>query len=137
MMNLFSWLTCLGICLYVFAHRGDTPPGLLAGYVLFALSLRWWLVRRISHVRASNAHLARSFELSRKYRDHRIVEAILSEKIWKGATAEMLLDSWGPPSEVKQGGDYDVWCYGRVGENRFRHRVTMKLNRVKTWTNRN
>ncbi|WP_131726024.1 hypothetical protein [Bordetella pseudohinzii] len=137
MVNAISWIFTLSLCLIVISRAGNLPGMLVAGYCVLALLLRWWIMRRITAVNLQNQHNARVFSLTQKYGDARIVEAIIQGKIWKGATSEMLRDSWGPPDDLKRGGDEDTWCYGRVGTNRYRHRVIVKAQAVKTWTNKN
>ena len=90
-------------------------------------------------VNAANARAKekRRAALMLKYRDAALVESIMGKMLWQGQTEEMLLDSMGQPEDVDRKvlktKSKEVWKYGRVGQNRFRTRVTLENRQVVGW----
>lgn len=147
MVQIISWIATFGICFLVFRHS-NAPVAVLGIYYLLALLLRWWLVKRIAKISKLNKKIIQDFmqmqdtahrrmSLMEKYNDHQIVELIMNRQIWKGASSTMLIDSMGKPDKTDQDGDSEIWCYGKVGKNRYRNRITLRNDMVKSWTAKN
>ena len=81
---------------------------------------------------------ARREALFAKYGSADIADMIMDQKIWKGMTSDQLLDSLGKPESVDQEMTVrktrEIWKYQRIGENRYRNRVTVDNGQVAAWT---
>jgi hypothetical protein len=66
-----------------------------------------------------------------------IADAILAEKVWQGATYEMMREAHGDPVEVRQkvlkSRTRETHCYGQTGKNRFKLRVHFEDGVVVGW----
>ena len=75
-----------------------------------------------------------------KYKDEKMVDMIMSKRIWEGMTREQLIDSWGRPVEVDERVLKSkvalVYKYGRTGKNAFRERVKLDDDVVVGWDQR-
>lgn len=83
---------------------------------------------------AKNSRYAR---LLAKYGDEKVVDALLTQTIWQGMTAEQLRDSWGEPVAVEQKvmktKVREVFKYKPLGRNRFRDKVTLEDGVITGW----
>ncbi len=83
---------------------------------------------------AKNSRYAR---LMAKYGDETVVDALLTQTIWQGMTAEQLRDSWGEPAAVEQKvmktKVREVFKYKPLGRNRFRDKVTLEDGVITGW----
>ncbi len=83
---------------------------------------------------ARNSRYAR---LMAKYGDEKVVDALLTQTIWQGMTAEQLRDSWGEPVSVEQKvmktKVREVFKYKPLGRNRFRDKVTLEDGVITGW----
>jgi hypothetical protein len=72
-----------------------------------------------------------------KYRDKRIVAAIIDRKVWQGMTQKMLIDSRGDPEDtdetIYKTKTKQTYKYGRTGKNRFRERIYIEDGTVVGW----
>jgi hypothetical protein len=83
------------------------------------------------------AKRSRYARLLAKYGDEKLVDALLTQTIWQGMTAEQLRDSWGEPASVEQKvmktKVKEVFKYKPVGKNRFRDKVTLEDGVIVGW----
>jgi hypothetical protein len=83
------------------------------------------------------AKRSRYARLLAKYGDETLVDALLTQTIWQGMTAEQLRDSWGEPASVEQKvmktKVKEVFKYKPVGKNRFRDKVTLEDGVIVGW----
>jgi hypothetical protein len=88
----------------------------------------------VARALASHSRYAR---LLAKYGDDRLVQALVTQTIWQGMTAEQLRDSWGEPAAVEQKvmktRVREVYKYKPVGKNRFRDKVTLEDGIITGW----
>jgi len=88
--------------------------------------------------RAKRQRAERRAALIAKYGSPEEADMILDAKIWTGMSAEQLLDSVGRPEEVDHAVTVkkarEIWKYGRIGQNRYRNRVTVDDGHVVGWT---
>jgi hypothetical protein len=87
---------------------------------------------------AQKRHLQeRTAYLWNKYRDQRIVDALLAGRYWVGQHFEQLQDSLGPPSAIDEKNmatrHRQIWKYHPTGVNRYKLRVTVDDGIVATW----
>ncbi len=79
----------------------------------------------------------RRLALLRKYGDPAVVECIMSRTVWKGETAEQLLESVGKPAAVDEetlrSARRQVWKYRRIGRHRYGQRVILDDGVVVGW----
>ena len=77
----------------------------------------------------------------RKYEDQSIVDAILNNEFWIGASDDMLRDSLGEPEdidrEVMKRKTKETWKYGRKRANQYRLRVFVENGVVTSWEQKN
>ena len=80
----------------------------------------------------------RRLALIAKYGSEHEADMIMDGKIWSGMSSEQLLDSLGKPEGVDQAVNVkkirEIWKYGKVGQNRYRNRITVDNGRVAGWT---
>jgi hypothetical protein len=80
--------------------------------------------KRLAHLRA-------------KYSNELVVQSILNGDVWQGQTAEQLLDSLGPPSDIDckllKTKSKDTWKYYHRGGNRYALRITVENGVVVGW----
>ena len=88
----------------------------------------------VARALARNSRYAR---LMAKYGDEKVVDALLTQTIWQGMTAEQLRDSWGEPIAVEQKvmktRVREVFKYKPLGKNRFRDKVTLDDGVITGW----
>lgn len=86
---------------------------------------------------AEKKHQDRLGELRAKYGDESVVQRILNNEFWFGATEEMLLDSLGVPddkdSEVMKRKTKETWKYGWKQGNQYRLRIYLDNGKVIKW----
>jgi len=72
-----------------------------------------------------------------KYRDGRLVHALMSEQFWEGQTASLLKDSLGPPAAIDniqmKSRKREIWKYQPNGINRYLLRITLDDDVVVAW----
>ena len=104
----------------------------VVGIAVVAVGI-YMLIERAKRLRAE-----RRTALIAKYGSPEEADLILDAKIWTGMSAAQLLDSLGRPEDVDQAvttrKTREIWKYGRVGQNRYRNRVTVDDGRVAGWT---
>lgn len=87
---------------------------------------------------AKKRRAERRAALIAKYGSPIEADMILDQKIWSGMSSEQLLDSLGKPEGIDHAVNVkkvrETWKYGRVGQNRYRNRVTVDNGRVAGWT---
>jgi hypothetical protein len=112
--------------------------GMSAGYSAAAAVGIVVALISLSILRSKLKRAARRKSLIGKYGSEDLVEMIMDQKIWKGMTSDQLLDSLGKPESVDQEMSArrarEVWKYDRIGENRYRNRVTVDNGQVSAWT---
>ena len=90
------------------------------------------------NARTKKLRVERRVALIAKYGSPEKADLILEGRMWTGMSAEQLLDSLGKPEDVDRAVTVkkvrEVWKYGRVGQNRYRNRVTIDDGRVAGWT---
>ncbi len=124
MIWLITWITAFFFIFQLVNTYDGTDYAPLMVLVLIVLLLRWLIYRFI-----------RKRILMRKYKDKEVVRNIIRRKIWMGASTEMIKDSWGRPGDIKSGSHKTVWCYGNIGKNRWKHRITFNRDDVvSSWT---
>lgn len=89
-------------------------------------------------VARSLARHSRYARLMAKYGgDEKLVQALLTQTIWQGMTAEQLRDSWGEPAAIEQKvmktRVREVFKYRPLGRNRFRDKVTLEDGLITGW----
>jgi hypothetical protein len=99
--------------------------------LLVAAAVLVFVVRAL----ARNSRYARLME---KYGgDEKLVNALLTQTIWQGMTAEQLRDSWGEPAAIEQKvmktKVREVFKYKPLGRNRFRDKVTLENGIITGW----
>lgn len=119
MIWFISWIAAFFFSFQVVNAYDETNYAALIILVLGIFLLRW-LVYRIIRKRM----------LMKKYKDKDVVRKIMRKKLWMGASKEMIKDSWGRPEDVKSGSHKTVWCYGNIGKNRWKYRVTFDRNNI-------
>lgn len=104
---------------------------IVAGVLLLVAAVVLGFVARAM---AKNSRYAR---LLTKYGDEKLVDALLTQTIWQGMTAEQLRDSWGEPAAVEQKvmktKVREVFKYKPLGRNRFRDKVTLEDGVITGW----
>lgn len=88
-------------------------------------------------LRASRARAEAHLEaLVEKY-GAEVAEKIIFEKVWMGATADMVRDALGRPEDVDQKvskrGSRETWKYHRTGKGRFALKVSLDDGVVTGW----
>ena len=90
--------------------------------------------------RVKRRRAVRRAALTAKYGSPEEADMILDARIWTGMSADQLLDALGRPEDVDHAVTArkvsEVWKYGRIGQNRYRNRVTVNDGRVAGWTAR-
>ena len=104
--------------------------------LIFIVMFFWWSSER---ERLRLQRLAqRRLDLVLKYVDQAVVDNIMNEKVWKGATAEQIVESWGKPADIDRtvfkSKTKETWKYHQVGKNRYRQRVFLENDRVVGWS---
>lgn len=98
---------------------------MVVGFILLGISGRQQLAKRRQALIA-------------KYGSADVADMIMAQKIWMGMTSDQLLDSLGRPESIDQEITVrkarEIWKYGRMGENRYRNRVTVDNGQVAAWT---
>ena len=88
-------------------------------------------------VARSLARRSRYARLLTKYGDAELAEALMTQTIWQGMTAEQLRDSWGEPVAVEQKvlktKVKEVFKYKPVGKNRYRDKVMLEDGVIVGW----
>ena len=91
----------------------------------------------LAFVARSLAKRSRYARLLAKYGDAELAEALMTQTIWQGMTAEQLRDSWGEPVAVEQKvlktRVKEVFKYKPVGKNRYRDKVTLEDGVIVGW----
>jgi len=91
----------------------------------------------LAFVARSLAKRSRYARLLAKYGDVELAEALMTQTIWQGMTAEQLRDSWGEPVAVEQKvlktRVKEVFKYKPVGKNRYRDKVTLEDGVIVRW----
>jgi len=130
---IWQWAkaTAIGIWGWLSANANSLYIG--AGVLLFIYVASGLLSRRAeSHRRRQ--HLE---DLMLKYEDQSIVDAILNNEFWIGASDDMLRDSLGEPEdidrEVMKRKTKETWKYGRKRANQYRLRVFVENGVVTSW----
>jgi hypothetical protein len=76
--------------------------------------------------------------LTERYGDLDIVQSISARRIWVGMTRQQLVDSWGMPeavdTDVERHMVLQVYKYGQLEKDRFRHNVRVKDGTVTGWS---
>ena len=87
---------------------------------------------------AKKRRAERRVALIAKYGSPDEADMIMDQKIWSGMSSDQLLDSLGKPEGVDQAVNVkkvrEVWKYGKIGQNRYRNRITVDNGRVAGWT---
>ncbi|WP_373072348.1 hypothetical protein [Sulfurimonas sp.] len=75
--------------------------------------------------------------LINKYGDPEIVESIMNNEVWQGATEEHVIDSLGKPLDIDQKvlktKIKEVWKYEEVAKNRYALKVIIENGIVVGW----
>jgi hypothetical protein len=136
MPSLIGLLLVIGIPVVVVQRATGLPLG-YAAVVTIAL-----VVIGIAALaaRARRQKAARRAALVAKYGSEKEADMIMDRQIWTGMTAEQLVDCLGQPEgvdyQVSARKQKEVWKYGRIGQNRFRNRITVEKGQVVGWTAR-
>lgn len=130
---IWTWMkeTYTQITFWVSSHLlliEITGAALVIGAILVAIAVNG---------AKSRQHQMRIKELLEKYGDESVVEKILNNNYWIGATEEMLLDSIGEPddkdSSVMKTKTKETWKYGKKQANQYRLRIYLDNGRVTRW----
>lgn len=109
--------------------------GLVVGLFAVVAAIVAFVV--LSSKAKERAAAERRVALLAKYKDEKLVNAILSKQIWTGQTREQLLDSVGQPHDVDQKvlktKKKEIWKYGHKGGNRYMWRITLENDVVIGW----
>ena len=72
-----------------------------------------------------------------KYDDTQVVDKLMSGTIWRGQTAEQVVDALGSPlsvdTKVLKTKSKEIWKYDHRGANRYALRVTIENGIVVGW----
>jgi len=125
-------VVCLPVVLVQRATGLTTDSAVVATVVLVAIAIA--CERAFARVRRAQ----RRATLVAKYGSEAEADMILDKRIWTGMTSEQLVDCLGRPEGVDQQftarKQREIWKYHRVGQNRYRNRITVEQGRVTGWT---
>lgn len=78
--------------------------------------------------------------LYKKYNDEELVNKIMKRTLWKGQTAEQVLDAIGEPKDIDQKvlktKTKETWKYFPSGRRRYGLRITLDDGEVTGWENK-
>lgn len=80
---------------------------------------------------------ARKENIISKYQDPEIVERLITKTLWKGQTAEMVIDSFGEPlkkdTKALKTKTLETWKYSKIREGSYAIRITLEEGVVTMW----
>jgi len=134
MLNLIALVVV--VCLPVWAVQSLT--GLAAGQAAAVAIVFLGIGIVVLRARARMKRAQRRAALVAKYGSETEADKIMSMQIWTGMTSDQLVDCLGRPEGIDQQvsarKQKEVWKYHRIGQNRYRNRITVEQGRVVGWT---
>jgi hypothetical protein len=134
MPYLFALLIVIGGPVLLVQYLTGMPLGYAA--VTTAVLVVVGIAAMVQYAKKRKAE--RRIALITKYGSPDEADMIMDRKIWSGMSSEQLLDSLGKPEGIDHMVNVrksrEVWKYDRVGQNRYRNRVTVDNGRVAGWT---
>jgi hypothetical protein len=110
---------------------------IIAGTVgLLVIGAIYWLI--MTPIWREQERQRRRAALMQKYANEEIVDAIMAQQVWRGATMDQVIESWGKPVDIDETVTKhkrkETWKYLQVGQNRFKQRVFIENGHVVGWS---